>query len=186
MTALLVSEREGLLLNAALNRDPALAVASWQAWTAQIALEDAPRPELRLLTAVHGNLTQIAPQLEPAPQTSRKSQGQLCQNESAGPGNASANRGTWPAFAGHAHQRHGDLHQVRRLVFAVFVRRGLPCSDGGVGQGLSGARRSRLDARFRHHAVIASAPKPHASGQLELSQGAGRDRSPLAASRYSV
>jgi hypothetical protein len=67
MTAWPISERERLLLNAALSRDPAIAVASWQAWTAQIALEDAPRPELRLLTAVHGNLTRIAPQFNLPP-----------------------------------------------------------------------------------------------------------------------
>ncbi|MGH6825077.1 nucleotidyltransferase family protein [Methyloceanibacter sp.] len=63
MTALPISQREELLLKAALHRDPVLAAASWKAWTAQIALEDAPRPELRLLTAVHGNLTRIAPEL---------------------------------------------------------------------------------------------------------------------------
>ena len=63
MTALPISEREELLLKAALHRDPELAAASWEAWTARIALEDAPRPELRLLTAVHANLTRIAPGL---------------------------------------------------------------------------------------------------------------------------
>jgi hypothetical protein len=61
MTAHPISEREELLLKAALHRDPVLATASWKAWTEQIELEDAPRPELRLLTAVHGNLTRIAP-----------------------------------------------------------------------------------------------------------------------------
>jgi putative nucleotidyltransferase-like protein len=63
MTALPISEREELLLKAALHRDPELAAASWEAWTARIALEDVPRPELRLLTAVHANLTRIAPGL---------------------------------------------------------------------------------------------------------------------------
>ena len=67
MTADPISGREELLLKAALSRDPAIATASWEAWTAQIALEDAPRPELRLLTAVHGNLTHIAPQLRLPP-----------------------------------------------------------------------------------------------------------------------
>ncbi len=55
------TEREKLLLRAALNPDASVATASWTGWAAQIALEVAPYPELRLLTAVYANLSQVAP-----------------------------------------------------------------------------------------------------------------------------
>src|SRR4051794_30993932 len=54
------SERENLLLRAALSPDADVAVSSWKDWAAQISLEDAPYPELRLLTAVYANLSRIA------------------------------------------------------------------------------------------------------------------------------
>jgi hypothetical protein len=61
MTALRLSAREELLLNAALNPDRAVAVGSWENWRSQIPLEEAPYPELRLLPAVHAHLSRIAP-----------------------------------------------------------------------------------------------------------------------------
>ncbi|MDR3474669.1 MAG: nucleotidyltransferase family protein [Devosia sp.] len=70
MTELRLSPREALLLNAALNPDPDVAATSWQAWAAQIELEVAPVPELRLLTAVYEHLSAIAPAL-PLPQKLR-------------------------------------------------------------------------------------------------------------------
>ena len=54
------SEREALLLKAALHPNADTAVASWLDWSSQIALE-APYPELRLLTAAYDNVTQSRP-----------------------------------------------------------------------------------------------------------------------------
>lgn len=94
MTADPISGREELLLKAALSRDPAIATASWEAWTAQIALEDAPRPELRLLTAVHGNLTQIAPQLRLPPKLRGKAKANFAKTNLLISGVPSSYRGT--------------------------------------------------------------------------------------------
>ena len=64
MTALEISERERLLLGAALRSDAVAAISDWERWASQIALEDAPYPELRLLTAVYANLSRVAPSYE--------------------------------------------------------------------------------------------------------------------------
>jgi hypothetical protein len=55
-----VSPRERLLLNAAISPDADAAVASWQNWAAQIKIEEAPDAEVRLLNAVHENLSRVA------------------------------------------------------------------------------------------------------------------------------
>lgn len=57
---LTISDRERLLLKAALCQDAPTAIASWEEWASQISLEAAPYPELRLFNAVHENLTRIA------------------------------------------------------------------------------------------------------------------------------
>jgi Uncharacterised nucleotidyltransferase len=64
MTALQLSRREEYLLDAALNPDAAVAAASWERWASEIQLEDAPCPELRLLTAVYAHLSRVAPALK--------------------------------------------------------------------------------------------------------------------------
>ena len=64
MTRWELSPRERLLLNAALNPDAAVAVASWQHWASQVPLEEAPPPELRLLPAAYAHLYRVAPTLE--------------------------------------------------------------------------------------------------------------------------
>ena len=64
MTALQLSRREEYLLDAALNPDAAVAAASWERWASEIQLEDAPYPELRLLTAVYAHLSRVAPALK--------------------------------------------------------------------------------------------------------------------------
>jgi hypothetical protein len=56
----MLTDRERLLLGAALCPDPDVAIAHWKDWSGQIALEEAPYPELRLLTAVYANLSRIA------------------------------------------------------------------------------------------------------------------------------
>jgi hypothetical protein len=53
--------RELQLLTAAIDPDPIAATASWRRWSSQISLEDAPYPERRLLSAVYGHLSLIAP-----------------------------------------------------------------------------------------------------------------------------
>ncbi len=58
-----LSEGERLVLAAALNPDPEVASASWQAWLSQGAIEEARYEELRLLPVVHANLSRAAPQL---------------------------------------------------------------------------------------------------------------------------
>ena len=173
-----LSKREELLLNAALNRDPALAVTSWQAWTAQIALEDAPRPAAAPAHRRPRQSYQIAPQLGLPPKLRRKGQGQLCQN----PHYLFA-QAALPLIEELG--RHSPVMLTKGM--AICIRFGAWSSRSlfdvdfhvpteGLGQGLSGARRRRLDARFRHHAVVACAPEPHASGQLELlvKGGAGK------------
>ena len=55
------SEREMLVLTAALNPDADAAVRCWHEWAAIKPLEDAPSPRVRLLPAVLANLSQIAP-----------------------------------------------------------------------------------------------------------------------------
>jgi hypothetical protein len=59
-----LSRREEWLLDAALNPDGAVAAASWNAWASEIQLEDAPYPELRLLTAVYAHLSHAVPTLK--------------------------------------------------------------------------------------------------------------------------
>ena len=59
-----LTSRELLLLNAALNPDARAAVAGWQQWSEQVALEEAPHPELRLLPKVFAHLSRIAPETE--------------------------------------------------------------------------------------------------------------------------
>ena len=61
MSDLEVSDREGLLLTAALNPVPEVAVSSWERWRSEIVLETAPYPELRLLPSVYANLARVAP-----------------------------------------------------------------------------------------------------------------------------
>ncbi len=58
-----LSDREALLLKAALVSDAAVAAASWRDWASRIALEDAPGAELRLLPAAYANLQRVAPSL---------------------------------------------------------------------------------------------------------------------------
>ena len=55
------TSRELQLLSAAVNPDPIAATASWRRWSSEISLEDAPYPERRLLSAVYGHLSLIAP-----------------------------------------------------------------------------------------------------------------------------
>ena len=64
MTTLQLSRQEERLLGAALDPDGAAAVANWEEWASQTRLEDAPYPELRLLTAVYAHLSRIAPSLK--------------------------------------------------------------------------------------------------------------------------
>ena len=61
MTELQLSEREELLLNAALNPSMDIAQQSWENWASQGAIETAPHHELRLLPAVYAHLSSIAP-----------------------------------------------------------------------------------------------------------------------------
>jgi hypothetical protein len=64
MTTLQLSTQEERILSAALNPDGAAAVANWEEWASQTQLEDAPYPELRLLTAVYAHLSRVAPSLK--------------------------------------------------------------------------------------------------------------------------
>lgn len=80
MTALEISERERLLLGAALRPDAGAAISDWERWTSQIALEDAPYPELRLLTAVYANFSQIAPSYELPRKLKGKARATFIQN----------------------------------------------------------------------------------------------------------
>jgi hypothetical protein len=59
----MLSERERLILTAALNPQANVATRSWQEWAAK-PLEDAPSPELRLLPVALANLSRVAPTLE--------------------------------------------------------------------------------------------------------------------------
>ena len=61
MTEFQLSEREELLLNAALNPSVDIAQQSWENWASQGAIETAPHHELRLLPAVYAHLSSIAP-----------------------------------------------------------------------------------------------------------------------------
>lgn len=58
----LLTSRERLLLDAALNPDAGAAAAGWQRWSEQVVLEEAPDPELRLLPKVYAHLSRIAPE----------------------------------------------------------------------------------------------------------------------------
>lgn len=58
-----LSDREALLLKAALVSDAAVAAASWQQWASGMPLEDAPGTELRLLPATYANLRRLTPSL---------------------------------------------------------------------------------------------------------------------------
>ena len=64
MTTLQLSRREERLLGAALSPEGAVAAASWEEWSSEIKLEEAPYPELRLLPAVYANLSRVAPSLK--------------------------------------------------------------------------------------------------------------------------
>lgn len=64
MRARLLSPHKRLLLNAALNPDAAVAVASWRDWLSQMPLEQAPLEDLRLLPAIYAHLRRVAPELE--------------------------------------------------------------------------------------------------------------------------
>ena len=55
-----LSQRELLLLHAALNPDAKVAAASWEAWSRAIPLEEASRAELRLLPAAYAHLYRVA------------------------------------------------------------------------------------------------------------------------------
>ena len=59
-----LSDREQLLLNAALNPNAAVAAASWDEWARQIPLEQAPPAELRLLPTIYAHLYRVAPTLD--------------------------------------------------------------------------------------------------------------------------
>ena len=61
MTEFQLSEREELLLNAALNPSVDIARQSWENWASQGAIENVPRHELRLLPAVYAHLSRMAP-----------------------------------------------------------------------------------------------------------------------------
>jgi hypothetical protein len=74
------SDRERLLLGAALCPDPEIATASWERWASQMALEDAPYPELRLLTAVYANLSRIADQFRLPSKLKGKARATFIQN----------------------------------------------------------------------------------------------------------
>jgi hypothetical protein len=74
------SERELQLLDAAVNPDAAAAVASWERWSSQITLEDALYPERRLLSAVYGHLTLIAPGLDLPKKMRGKARATLASN----------------------------------------------------------------------------------------------------------
>jgi Uncharacterised nucleotidyltransferase len=58
-----LTAREELLLKSALCPDPKIASVSWKGWSEQIALENAPLPELRILPAAYANLVRLAPEL---------------------------------------------------------------------------------------------------------------------------
>ena len=74
------SDRERLLLGAALCLDPEIAIANWERWASRIALEDAPYPELRLLTAVYANLSRIAGQIRLPSKLKGKARATFIQN----------------------------------------------------------------------------------------------------------
>jgi hypothetical protein len=74
------SERENLLLRAALCPAPDLAVASWTKWASLIELEAAPYPELRLLTSVYANLSRIAGDVRLPNKLKGKARATLIQN----------------------------------------------------------------------------------------------------------
>lgn len=59
-----LSQRELLLLHAALNPDSAVAAASWMGWSLQVPFEEASRAELRLIPAAFAHLYRVAPTLE--------------------------------------------------------------------------------------------------------------------------
>jgi hypothetical protein len=59
-----VSEREQMLLNAALHVDEAYAIESCRLWQSSIDLDDAPYSEARLIPAVYARLSAIDPRLE--------------------------------------------------------------------------------------------------------------------------
>jgi hypothetical protein len=59
-----ISEGEQALLNAALNPDSTVAVASWQGWAGRVVIETAPMNELRLLLPVYDHLSRVAPEIE--------------------------------------------------------------------------------------------------------------------------
>ena len=61
MTEFQLSEREELLLNAALNPSADIARQSWENWASQGAIENAPHHELRVLPAIYAHLSSIAP-----------------------------------------------------------------------------------------------------------------------------
>ena len=63
MTISELSKREERLLRAALHPDGAVAAASFEEWASEIGLEEAPYPELRILTAVYAHLSRVAPAL---------------------------------------------------------------------------------------------------------------------------
>ncbi|MEZ5830188.1 MAG: nucleotidyltransferase family protein [Dongiaceae bacterium] len=58
-----LTDREANLLHAALSADRTTAAAAWKSWTDSVVLEEAPHAELRLLPAVHANLSKVAPDL---------------------------------------------------------------------------------------------------------------------------
>ena len=64
MTISELSKREERLLRAALHPDGAVAAASFEEWASEIELEQAPYPELRILTAVYAHLSRVAPSLK--------------------------------------------------------------------------------------------------------------------------
>jgi hypothetical protein len=74
------SGRELQLLDAAVNPDAAAAVASWERWSSQTTLEDAQYPERRLLSAVYGHLSLIAPGVDLPKKMRGKARATLASN----------------------------------------------------------------------------------------------------------
>jgi hypothetical protein len=75
-----VTEREQLLLNAALHRDEAVAIESCRTWQSGIAIEDAPYAETRLIPAVFARLSAIVPAVELPPKFRGKARATFTQN----------------------------------------------------------------------------------------------------------
>jgi hypothetical protein len=85
---LALSEPEALPLKSAFV--PIQRSDSWKNWSADIRLEDAPHPELRLLPAVHAHLTRIAPDLKLPQKLRGKARATFTRNQLIARANLSA------------------------------------------------------------------------------------------------